>query len=582
MNMQLRLRSFIIPLVRGVVLLLRRVGTSPKTLNSFFYLTIIASSGVFLWLLSMPFSHTLLTASMVLIFASGFMEEVRREYQIRDSEFSRYADLILYAGILYYLSQGSYLNFYVSQKGHLLLGGFLVLGMYTLEKALERGVRKGRSPGLEVPSERLLFLTVFAITGYNHKAYEDFLLVGLILLTLVIYSSALYHILTHRGVSISRRKVRAALSRFFAVYLNALDRVKAGVWVLYRVIRRIMRTQPQVRAPVPGVTTATAEPAHGYNFTVIVVDEEEQPVAEARVTVVNVEGSVCETGYTDPQGKCVFSNLPEGQYNLTIEAEGLPEEQFERYINMDSGEVFKLRPLSLDLSVVVSDSVERRPVVDALVTLETADGHVFERRTDNLGVAYFDRLPVGHARLKVEAEGYVTKTRRIDPASENMVSLNLRRRQVFEIPESLLVEYREMEEAGEILNILLSAFGEMGEKPYLVSTGSILREFTVSKVEGLDFSSALPEDIETALGEMPSGGAMIFEAVTELIHRLGLDEALNFMGKLLTFARERNVSFVALINQGIHGERIAAMFEGLFDGVAEYSEGGLVEKGGRS
>jgi hypothetical protein len=51
------------------------------------------------------------------------------------------------------------------------------------------------------------------------------------------------------------------------------------------------------------------------------------------------------------------------------------------------------------------------------------------------------------------------------------------------------------------------------------------------------------------------------------------------MAKLATYAGERGVSLVAFINKGAHGERIAAMFEELFEDVAEYREGGLVEKG---
>ena len=561
--------------------MLRRFGSSPKALDTSFYMILLLASGVFIWLSTTPFSQNLLAASVALVFVCALMEEVRREFGVKDTEVSRYADLILYGGIIYYLINGNYVNFYLSQRFHLILGGALVLGLYVLNKTLELTVKGERSPGLEVPAERLLFLTVFAVTGYNHRAYEDFLLAGMALLTFLLYAYSLLLYVNYRGFSVSTRRIRSYMARVLSHYQGGVEKMKVGSWVVYRFLRRLLQTPPpRVRSP----EEAPASPgvSHGYNFTVMVLNAQEQPVADAAVNITGSDGAFSDTKYTDRQGKCVFSNLMEGQYTISVEAEGLPGGSYERYINMDSGEVFRLHSALLDLSVVVNDGREMRPIADALVTLETADGEVHERRTDNLGVAYFDGLPGGYAALRVEAPGYVGKTRRIDPATENMVSINMMRRQVMEVHGSLLVEYMEMRDAEGAVGLVVDAYAEQGGKLCLVSTSSLLRNFALRGVETIDFSSALPEDIEIILGEMPSGGVMIFEAVTELIHRLGLEEALRFMDKLLSFAREKDVSLVAFINKGAHGERIAAMFEELFDEVAEYVEGGLVAKGGVS
>lgn len=578
--MQLRLRSLIAPLAGIGALLLRRFGSSPKALDTSFYMILLLASGVFIWLSTTPFSQSLLAASVALVFVCALMEEVRREFGVKDTEASRYADLILYGGIIYYLINGNYVNFYLSQRFHLFLGGALVLGIYVLNKTLELTVKGRRTPGLEVPAERLLFLTVFAVTGYNHRAYEDFLLAGMALLTFLLYAYSILLYTNYRGFSVSTKRIRSYLVRVLGHYQGGVEKMKVGGWMVYRFLRSLLQTPP-AKVKSPGEASSSAL-SHGYNFTVMVLNAQEQPVADATVTMTGSDGAFSDTKYTDHQGKCVFSNLGEGQYTISVEAEGLPGRSYERYINMDSGEVFRLHSALLDLSVVVNDSREMRPIPDALVTLETADGETHERRTDNLGVAYFDGLPGGYATLQVEAAGYVGKTRRVDPATENMVSVNMMRRQVMEVHGSLLVEYMEIGGAEEAVGLVVDAYREQGGKLCLVSTSSLLRNFALRGVETIDFSSALPEDIEIILGELPSGGVMLFEAVTELIHRLGLEEALRFMEKLLSFAREKEVSLVAFINKGAHGERIAAMFEEFFDEVAEYVEGGLVAKGGVS
>jgi uncharacterized GH25 family protein len=579
--MQLRLRSLVSPFARLGVFLLRKSGASPMAVDTTFYLALILASGVFIWLSSMPFSQNLLMASVVLVFVSGFLEEVRREHGNKDSEVSRHADLILYGAILYYLTQESYINFYLSQEGHIVLGGALVLGIFLLEKVLERTVKGERSPGLEVPAERLLFLTLFAVTGYNHKAYEDFLLAGLALLTLLFYASSLYHYVSFKGFSISPRRARSIIFSVLTFYQDSMEKMKFVAGVVYRVLRQILETQTLPEKKPEGEAVPQGE-GHGYNFTVMVVNEYEYPVPDAKVVVSSREGSLTKTGYTDTQGKCVFDGLREGQYTIAIEGEGLPQERYERYINMDSGEIFRLQAMPIDLSVVVNDGKEMRPIMNAQVTIETADGKTHERKTDNLGVAYFESLPGGYAELRVEARGYQEKTRRIDPAAEKVVSLNMRRRQLVNIHGSLLVEYRELRDAEEAVKRIIEAYTEQGERVCLVSTSSLLRECASPGIEVVDFSSALLEDIEIVLGELSSGGVLLFEPVTELIHRIGLDEALRFMAKLLSFSRDRKVSLVALINQGAHGERIAGMFEKLFEEVAEFNEGRMVEKGGAS
>jgi hypothetical protein len=360
-------------------------------------------------------------------------------------------------------------------------------------------------------------------------------------------------------------------------YLEALGKIKIAVGLLYEAVKGA-KAKTQVPIEVRG-EPYSSEPRHGYNYTVMVMDAEEHPVSNARVTMTSMETSKSESRYTDSAGKCSFSDMGEGQYLITIEAEGYEAEQYDRYISIDSGEVFRLRRPAVDLSVVVNDLEKRSPISNALVTLEIAEGEKLERLTDNLGVAYFDRLLPGFAELSVKARGYEGRSQRINLDSENVVSLNLKRRAFVEFEGSSLVEYDQLGELEGMMKQVVNSFTEKGRKVYLISTPPLLEACTGEGVKAIDFSSAMPEDIEPLLGEIPAGGVLIFEAVTDLIHRIGLDEALRFMGKLISYAAGEELDIVAFINRGAHGERIAAMFEKLFQGVAEVKDGRLVEKG---
>lgn len=582
--MQLRIRHLFTPAARIVALAFKNLGFSSKELGVFFYLLILITTGVFIWLTTLPFSQRLHLTSVMLVFASGFFDEVRREFHKKDKalRIDRYADLPIFAGVIYYLEHGIYTNLYMTSKGHLALGVSIVLGIALANRVLEITAKGDRSPGFEVPAERLFLLAVFAVTGYNHRAYEDFLLAGLIGLALLLYATAIHSFIRYKGVSLSPTKARRIFSSTLSFYLEALGKIRIGVTLLYEALKGAKtRAKSGTHARVPLESPGEPyppEPRHGYNYTVLVVDGEEHPVSNARVTMTSMETSRSESKYTDGTGKCSFPDMGEGQYLITIEAEGFKPEQYDRYISIDSGEVFRLHRPAVDLSVVVNDLEKRSPIPNALVTLKAAEGKL-ERLTDNLGVAYFDGLVPGYVELDVKARGYEGRSQRINLDSENVVSFNLRRRAFVEFEGSSLVEYHQLGELEGVIKQVINSYTEKGRKVYLVSTSPLLEACAGEGVKTIDFSSTMPEDIEPLLGEMPPGGVLIFEAVSELIHRVGLDEALRFMGKLTSHAAGKELDVTAFINLGAHGERIAAMFEKLFQGVAEVKDGRLVEKG---
>jgi hypothetical protein len=192
-------------------------------------------------------------------------------------------------------------------------------------------------------------------------------------------------------------------------------------------------------------------------------------------------------------------------------------------------------------------------------------------------VAYFDQLDFGFAKLGVDAKGYVGREERINLDAENVVSINLKRKAFLKFEGPTLVEYDRQEELEGVIKLVISEFIGREREVYLVSTGSILGACKGEQVRVVDFSSTMPEDLESMLEEIPAGGALLFEAITELIHRVGLDEALSFMEKTVNYLTKEGLNIVAFINRGAHGEKITAMFEKFFLSIAEVRDGGLVE-----
>lgn len=580
--MDLRLRNIFKPAAHGLALFFDKLGFSRRALNIFLYLLILTTILNFILLIASPFNQELLILSVVLVFLCGFFDEVKRDYLflVKDKEtlVDRYADLPVIGAILYYLNS----SYFLASIQYLALGGVILLGMLLLNYALKITVKGGRSPGFEVPAERLFLLSVFAVAGYNHRSLEEFLFAGLIGVAFFLYATVLHSFILYKEFSVSFAKARSISSGLFGFYLGALKKIKIGAGLLYEAVKRAT-VKPQVPVETPGIEKQEglypSEPAAGYNYTILVVDaKDEQPISNARVTMTSVETSKSESRRTDSAGKCRFPDMMEGQYLITVKAEGYKEEQYDRYISIDSGEVFRMHTPLVDLSVVVNDLEKRAPIPNAVVTLAIAEGEDLEGLTDNLGVAYFDQLPPSFAELSIKARGYEEKTGRINLDAEKVVSFNLKRKAFMKFEGPSLVEYDQVEGLEEVIKEVIGAFAEKGRDVYLVSTPPLLDACSGEGVKAIDFSSAMPEDIEPLLEEMPAGGVLIFEAVTDLIHRIGLDEALKFMGKLVEYTTREELNIVALINRGAHGERIAAMFEKIFQGIAEVKDGRLVER----
>jgi hypothetical protein len=378
----MRIGSILKPLTYAVAFLLNKLKVSMKFLLLLSYILALAVLGFFYLLVSSPYSEVFALALIFTIFINCFIDEVVGELvKLRkggEYKILRNTDVLIIFGAIYYLGSGPYgfLEVYTNTQQNLLLGGAIVFGIVLVNYSHRRA---SSGTGLDTSSERMFLLGVFAAAGYFYNSFKGALFLGLVALCALLYLSVLRDVWKIRGFNAVR--------------------------------------PPKLRVKQPNVIS--------YNFTAVVTEAKtEAPLSNATVTLIGKETGKKEVRYTDASGRGDFS-VPEGQYKLVVEAKGFKKEEYERFINVDSGEVFKLSRPSVDLSVIVNDVQVAAPISGASVILKIKEKEQI-RRTDNLGVAYFDNLEPELCEVFVEAEGYEKETGSVDLEKENIISFNLK------------------------------------------------------------------------------------------------------------------------------------------------------------
>ncbi|MFH1774680.1 MAG: carboxypeptidase-like regulatory domain-containing protein [Methanobacteriota archaeon] len=377
----MRIGSILKPLTYAVAFLLNKLKVSMKFLLLLSYILALAVLGFFYLLVSSPYSVVFALALIFTIFINCFIDEVVGELvKLRkggEYKILRNTDVLIIFGAIYYLGSGPYdfLEVYTNTQQNLLLGGAIVFGIVLVNYSHRKAAS---GTGLDTSSERMFLLGVFAAAGYFYNSFKGALFLGLVALCALLYLSVLRDVWKIRGFNAVR--------------------------------------PPKLRVKQPNVIS--------YNFTAVVTEAKtEAPLSNATVTLIGKETGKKEVRYTDASGRGDFS-VPEGQYKLVVEAKGFKKEEYERFINVDSGEVFKLSRPSVDLSVIVNDVQVAAPISGASVILKIKEKEQI-RRTDNLGVAYFDNLEPELCEVFVEAEGYEKETGSVDLEKENIISFNL-------------------------------------------------------------------------------------------------------------------------------------------------------------
>ena len=586
--MEVRIRKIIKPIAYFFAVLFQKLNLSSKFITAFFYFLILITCGVLLWLSFSPFSETLIVLFTIFIFITGFFDEIKREftalYGSTKDKFilNNYEDLLIIFLILNFLNLGSYKNIYATQFQHVFIGVLLFFGFLLLNYLVQSAIKKDRTPGLEVPAERLLILSMFTITGYTHNSLEDYLLIGLIVLTFLIYWNIIYIVFQNKIYLIVVAFTSKVVSPTIEIFSKVSNLLRIILEELYRIFKKIgfknEVRKGKKKSWQDHEETFESESGGGYNFTTVILDSDtEKPISNTNVELSNLESNDIFTNFTDAEGKCIFTEVKEGQYLLSIDADDYNKIQFERYISIDSGETFRLSKSPMDLSVVVNDFYSSSPISNAQVIIKGEDGNEVDQITDNLGVAYFDNINSNFFNLRVTSGGYTKVEKRINIKSETVVTIKLKKEEISKSQRSYLIEYEDDGDLEDIIDMVINKFDFNKKDIYLVSSGNILKNFDNKGVRPIDFSSTLAEDVESLIGGISSEATIIFEAFTELVHRVGLDDSLSFMEDITNHIRKKELNIIVLINKKKHGENITSMFRKFFLFIAEIRNGKLVE-----
>ncbi len=352
----------------------------------------------------------------------------------------------------------------------------------------------------------------------------------------------------------------------------------------------------------------------GHNFTVVVTDKMTKfPIPNVEVVLKNREINKKGVSHTDESGRCDFKDVVEGQYNIKITLDGFKEEECERYISMDSGEVFALEERPVDLSVVVSDSEWATPISNAEVSLVSNTGTKDSKRTDNLGVAYFEGLSRRGYEIAVEMKGYEPEKTKVDIQKENIASVNLKKKPVqgeAEAPESYskllgesaLIAFTSTGEVEDVLMKIIEDYLDKKREVVLVSAPprtalyktnlkneisegkvSVINLVTSGRVSG-DYGelTEIPmtnlEYFKTVFERMPAGSTMIFEPLSNLILNTSADLAYKFISKMVDHLSNEGLCFVCLLNVDGHDEKEIGSFGNLFMNILQIDTDRLVRK----
>lgn len=624
------IRSLLIPFAYVVAVVLKKTKISIWSIVLFSFLVIFFTIFAFYMVAASFYSKWFEIITIAGIFLTGFLDDVTRELsKIKKLPtfprvLARHSDLLLVFGILYISMVQPYglipsLN--VDEGTYYAIGILMFFGVLIADFMARKMEKRG--PGMESRAERMYLLTGFMLVGLYFNEFLLAIFVGLIGITLSLY------------VWISWRKLKNLLDIAESLYIGLLKlprRVLAGGLNL-----NFQKTKIKIPVHMEGEKEEDFQEygaeeytsTSGHNFTAVVNDGRSEPVSNVKVSLLNVETGETYTGYTDPSGRASFVGVAEGQYNITLVCEGYKKMEFERYISMDSGEVFVLKKPFSDLSIVISDKKKTTPVPNAEVSLKLPgkDRPTMTRSADNLGVAYFDELDVGTYEIHVKAEGYNDWKRSINLEEENVVAVNLERvgaiaepakaeaeapkqqnqKEEEKVPQeavslsemltgSALFEYSSPENVHAMVSQMAQEYQKHDRDVFLVSTPERAEEYKkdlgveitiidlIPPETGADDEekegppSILMSDLDqfkNVLENMPAGSVLIFEPLSKLILTLGFGPAFKFVSKTLDYMSGEGLSLACLLNPSAHDKKEVEKLRSLLKSVARIEGGKL-------
>ncbi len=607
------IRTILVPFAYMAAFILRKLGVSIYAVATFSFLLIFVTIGAF-YMLFASYSYSELKLYMAItaggIFLTGLMDEVIRELSRKKKQpsfplaIARHSDLLLVFGVLYISAVQPY-GIVPALTGvgagvYAAIGVLFLFGVLMVDFVARRIEKRDR--GIETRAERMYLLTGFILIGFYFEAFELALFVGIIAVTFYLYAWIIW--------------------RKFDFYL-------AGE-ALYGALSRLQRYIPRGGLPdiqKPKIPSGGAEDdaddfteygsdeydGSGHNFTAVVNDRKSEPVSNVKISLHNLETDEKYAGYTDPSGRAAFKGVSEGQYDIKLEAEGFKSDRFERYVSMDSGEVFVLKQPFIDLSIVITDKIKTTPIPGSLVIIKPPGekGGEIRKHADNLGVAYFDELDLGIWEIQVRAAGYDNWEREINLEEENVVSVTLEKgtskeegppevekteekvepieekeepkEEELEEPEerepeaetdepetqeaeehkevglrdtlseSVIFEYYNIDDVRPLVSRMVEEYKSNDIDTYLVSTPERQEEYADLDVKIVDVPEE-PDLFREVLEGMPAGSVLIFEPLSNLIITGGFGAAFKFVKKTLAYMKSEGLTLACFVNPRAHDD----------------------------
>lgn len=594
------IRTLLVPFAYMAAFILKKLKISIYAVVTFSFLLIFATIGAFYMMFEAAFNTEIYaTAAAAGIFLCGFIDDVIRELSRTKKQpsfplaIARHSDLLLVFGILYIFWLQPYgivpfLN--LNEISYAAIAILMTMGV-VIADFVARRIEK-RDGGLETRAERMYLLTGFVLLGFYFDRFLLSIFTGIVAIMLYLYLWIIW---------------------------RKFDFYRAGE-ALYGALSRLRRYIPRGGLPdiqKPKIPSGRSEEgaddfteygseeyddASGHSFTAAVNDRRSEPVSNVKISLNNLETGEKYTGYTDPSGRAGFSGVSEGQYDIKLECEGFKSVQYERYISMDSGEVFTLKRPFIDLSIVITDKIKTIPIPSALVIIKPPGGEGGEIRksADNLGVAYFDELDVGIWEIQVRAAGYNNWKREINLEEENVVSVTLEKgtskpeekteaeekepKKEEEKPEpveleepeekkpetkgeereeaglqdvlseSVIFEYYNVDDVRPLVSRMVEEYKSNDIDIYLVSTPERQEKYAGLSVKIVDVPEE-PDKFKEVLERMPAGSVLIFEPLSNLIITGGFAAAFTFVKKTLAYMKSEGLTLACFVNPRAHDDK---------------------------
>jgi len=439
------------------------------------------------------FSGFLLTSALLFEAAKAQEEKLKlREALRRLFDLPVIAALALLLPVAFILP--GVMGFTPMEEFYYISFGLIVLGSLLLERPLLYS------------SGRMVTLALFSIYGSYNDAFEELLLASFILLAGASTLGLLYILVRNL--------------KFPALFSRVLQPVRSFISSI------LTRSFFEKEAMEEEEEEPTVTQDVGFSFVALVVDEGEEPITGARVTLLNKEQMLKEFKITGNDGKCSFEGLEDGEYIISVEAKGFEPQEHERYISSSTGEIFKVKKEKVQKEE--PSSIEEEDIFageSALIEYTSSE----------------DLSSIVRAIVKE----HIASDREVFLAAMPPRSQQYRK------------EFEDYIKEGKMRVINVPLRGSLPESD---------RNIQEIPMTNLEYFRAVIE-------EMPAGSLLIFEPLSSLIINLGKNPAYQFISKTVDLLSKEGLFFISFINKESSEE--ASMFRDLFVAVAEISEGKL-------